>query len=91
MVEKEKARLVNGSRKNCSFTKCKNCKSMAPISVNLARELIEIMGEMMNFPEIVLEKEDDYRNYYFEVGYCMLCADRLSESDRAKKLKIDIK
>jgi len=89
-MEKKKRLLTNGPWA-ISFTECENCKSIAPISVNLAQELIKSMGDMMNFPEIILEKEEDYKNYYFVVGYCMYCINQLNERERVKKLKIEIR
>ena len=74
-----------------SFTECNNCKSVIPISANLARELIRCLGDMMNFPEIIIEKEEDYGNYYFVVGHCMYCMNQLTEEERLRKLKIEIK
>ncbi len=74
-----------------SFTECENCKSVVPISANLARELIKSMGDMMNFPEIIIEKEEDYRNYCFVVGCCMYCMNQLTEEEKLRKLKIEIK
>ncbi len=74
-----------------SFTKCKNCGRTVPISLDLAKTLIQIMGEMMNLPEIVLEKEEDYKNYYFVVGYCMYCVITLQQEERNKKLELEIK
>ncbi|NCT54490.1 hypothetical protein GW758_00850 [Candidatus Falkowbacteria bacterium] len=49
------------------------------------------MGDMGNFPDIVLEKEEDYKNYYFITGSCMYCASDLSDEEKVKKLKIEIK
>lgn len=74
-----------------SFTKCENCGRSAPVSAKLAQMLIGIMGDMGNLPEIVLEKKEDYKKYYFVTGYCMYCATDLTEQRRVKNLKIEIK
>lgn len=74
-----------------SFTKCEHCGRSAPVSARLAQVLISIMGDMGDFPEIVLEKEEDYKNYYFSVGYCIYCAVDLTDEERIQKLQIEIK
>ncbi len=74
-----------------SQTLCRNCNVVMPISAMVAKELINNMGQIGAFPEISIVNEEDYKKYYFIVGFCANCMFSLLPNERVAKFHIEIK
>ena len=66
---------------------CVKCGHISEIDSEVAQNLIKIMGMLGAFPEIILAGEKDFKNYYFEIGYCKRCRRRSQEQELSIKLK----
>jgi len=62
---------------------CLQCRNIEEINYEFVSGLLNTMHLLGNFPETPLEKLSDFKQWYFEVGYCDLC--------RPGNLSVDLK
>jgi len=52
---------------------CKKCKAIAEVNLKQANGFLNTMELLEIVPETYLRRPEDFRGYYFEIGYCELC------------------
>lgn len=65
---------------------CVQCGHISEIDSQVAHSLVKVMGILGSFPEISLNGDQDFKKYYFEVGYCKHCR-RTDVSVKLKEIK----
>jgi hypothetical protein len=65
---------------------CKQCGQVAEIDLIYARGLLKTMAILKSLPDILLEKQEHFQNYYFEISYCEYC-ERTEVSIELKEIK----
>lgn len=68
---------------------CKKCGQISEIDLTYVKGLLKTMAILKTLPDIRLDTKENFKNYYFEIGYCECGPGELSV--KLKEIKKELK
>lgn len=67
---------------------CQKCGEIREIDIKAVKQFLQVMATLGNLPEVSITKEEDWKNYYFQLPYCDNCKTPDDKAPADLKLKL---